>query len=73
MRNRQRKPTAAELIRRLVELCGLPPSKSTKSVMNREQLAELLLYIDKLQETTRQQMKLLDMYKEASTDAKTEG
>jgi hypothetical protein len=63
LRMKQRKPTSRELIRTLTDKCGLSESKQTDNVLNRQQLAELVLHID------NQAQRILDLQVEGQPDA----
>lgn len=56
-RRKQRKPTARELVRTLVEKCGLTPSRQTGNVLNRQQMADLVLHVDNQESRIQQLMK----------------
>jgi len=64
-RRKQRKPTSRELVRTLIDKCGLPPSKRTVNVLSRQQLAELVIHVD------NQEMRIhrAEQHAELDTDA----
>lgn len=66
-RRKQRKPTVEELVRTIVDKCGLSESKQTGGVLNRKQLAELVIHVDN-QEMRIQQP---EVSKDGQLDAST--
>lgn len=61
------KPKRTELLKKVVRLSMLPPGKSTSGYLSREQLAQLIVYLEHSKEQIELLNKKVQTYAESGT------